>query len=58
MAIVVWLLVRVLGLVLFEWYAKVHCKSVRLGSQTLKDLCDQLRLDLGRWEELEVLWSG
>ena len=32
-AIVVWLLIRVLGLVLFEWYAKVHCKSVRLGRQ-------------------------
>lgn len=55
---VVWLLIRVLGLVLFEWYSKIHCKSVRLGRQTLKDLCDQLRLDLGRWEELEVLWSG
>jgi hypothetical protein len=57
-AITVWLLVRVLGLVLFEVYAKIHCKAVRLGSRTLKDLCDQLRLDLGRWEELEVLWSG
>jgi hypothetical protein len=57
-AIVVWLLIRVLGLVLFEWYAKVHCKSFRLGRQTLKNLCDQLKLDLGRWEELEVLWSG
>ena len=57
-AIVVWLLIRVLGLVLFEWYAKVHGKAVRLGRQTLQDLCDQLRLALGRWEELEVLWSG
>lgn len=57
-AILVWLLIRVLGLVLFEVYAKIHCKAVRLGSRTLKDLCDQLRLDLGRWEELEVLWSG
>jgi len=57
-AITVWLLIRVLGLVLFEVYAKIHCKAVRLGSRTLKDLCDQLRLDLGRWEELEVLWSG
>jgi len=57
-AIIVWLLIRALGLVLFEIYAKIHCKAVRLGSRTLRDLCDQLRLDLGRWEELEVLWSG
>ena len=58
MAIVVWLLIRVLGMVLLEWYAKVHCKAVRLGSTTLKDLCDQLWLALGRWEELDLLWSG
>lgn len=57
-AVVVWLLIRVLGLVLFEWYAKVRGKAVRLGRTTLMDLCDQLWLALGRWEELEVLWSG
>jgi len=57
-AIMVWLLIRIVGMVLFEWYAKVHCKTVRLGSQTLKDLCDHLRTAMGRWEELPVLWSG
>lgn len=57
-AIQVWLLIRVLGLVLFEWFANVHCKTVRLGATTMKDLCDQLWLDLGRWEELDLLWSG
>jgi len=54
----VWLLIRVLGLVLFEWFANVHCKAVRLGKTTLKDLCHQLWLALGRWEELNPLWSG
>ena len=57
-AILVWLLIRVLGLVLFEWFANVHCKAVRLGKTTLKDLCHQLWLALGRWEELNPLWSG
>lgn len=57
-ALLVWLLIRVLGFVLFELYAKVHCQTVRRGLQTLQDLCDQLWLDLGRWEELEPLWSG
>jgi hypothetical protein len=57
-AILVWLLIRVLGFVLFEIYARVHRKVVRLGRQTLQDVCDSLWLDLGRWEELEPLWSG
>lgn len=57
-AILVWLLIRVLGFVLFELYAKVHGKAVRLGKLTLKALCHQLIQDLGRWEELEILWSG
>ena len=52
-----WLLIRVLGFMLFEVYTKVHCKG-RLGSQTLTDVCDELWQDLGRWEELEALWSG
>ena len=53
-----WLLIRVLGFMLFEVYARIHSKLVRLGRQTLTDLCDELWEDLGRWEELEVLWSG
>ena len=57
-AILVWLLIRVLGLVLFEWFANVHCKAVRLGKMTLKDLAQQLWMALGRWEELNPLWSG
>jgi DDE family transposase len=57
-AIVAWLLIRVLGFLLFEIYTKVHGKAVRLGGQTLKDICNQLWQDLGRWEELEPLWSG
>lgn len=57
-AIVVWLLIRVLGFVLFELFAKLHLKTVRLGHQTLQDLRDSLLLALGRWEELESLWSG
>ncbi len=55
---VAWLLIRVLGFLLFEIYTKVHGKAVRLGRQTLKDICNQLWQDLGRWEELEPLWSG
>ena len=57
-AILVWLLIRVLGFVLFELYAKLHTKTVRRGHQTLQDLRDTLLLALGRWEELVPLWSG
>lgn len=53
-----WLLIRVLGFLLFEVYSKIHSKVVRANGQTLADVCDQLREDLGRWEELEPLWSG
>lgn len=52
-----WLLIRILGFLLFEVYSKIHSKAVRFNGQTLTDLCDQLREDLGRWEELEPLWS-
>ena len=54
----IWLLIRILGFMLFEVYTKVHCKGVRLGQQTLTDVCDELWQALGRWEELEALWSG
>lgn len=57
-AMEVWLLIRVLGFVLFELYARRHCQRVRQGAQTLRDLRDDLFLALGRWEELDPLWSG
>ena len=57
-AIQVWLLIRILGFVLFELYAKVHRKIVRLGGQTLTDLCEEIFQALARWAELEPLWSG
>jgi len=57
-AIEVWLLIRVLGFLLFELFANVYCKTVRQGDQTLKDLRDELFMDLGNWQELAPLWSG
>ena len=56
-AIVAWLLILVLALVLFEWFARLHSKLGRLGS-TLQEISRQLFLALARWEELEPLWSG
>ena len=44
----VWLLIRIVGMVLFEWYAKVHGKTVRQGRQTLKDLALPRRCLRGR----------
>lgn len=56
-AIVAWLLILVLGFVLFEWYARLHSKLGRLG-WTLQEIGRELFLALARWEELEPLWSG
>lgn len=56
-AILAWLLILVLGFVLFEWFARLHRKLGRLGS-TLQEIGRQLFLALARWEELEPLWSG
>ena len=56
-AILAWLLILVLAFVLFEWFARLHRKLVRLGS-TLQEIGRQLFLALARWEELEPLWSG
>jgi hypothetical protein len=56
-AIVAWLLILVLGFVLFEWFARLHGKLGRLGC-TLQEIGRQLFLALARWEELEPLWSG
>ena len=57
MAILAWLLILMLGFVVFEWFARLHSKLVRLGS-TLQEIGRQLFLALARWEELEPLWSG
>jgi hypothetical protein len=57
-AITVWLLIRVLGFMLFELFATLYCKTVRQGNQTMKDLRDELFMDLGNWQELAPLWSG
>jgi hypothetical protein len=57
-AIVAWLLILVLGFVLFEWFARLHGKLWRAGRVTLQELARQLDLASARWEELAPLWSG
>lgn len=57
-AIPAWLLILVLGMNLFELFARVHGKLLRLGKVTLQELTKQLDRGLERWEELEPLWSG
>lgn len=57
-AIVVWLLFLILGFVLFEAFARLHCKLLALGKTTLQDINEQLKEAMARWEELEPLWSG
>ena len=48
----------VLGMNLFEIFARVHGKLVRLGQTTLQEIVKQLDRALERWEEIEPLWSG
>lgn len=57
-AIVAGLLFLVLGFVLFGVWARVHGKLLGLASLTLQAIATQLDRALGRWEELEPLWSG
>jgi len=57
-AIVAWLLILVLGLVLFEWFARLQGKLWRQGNVTLRELAKALDRAAERWEELEPLWSG
>ena len=57
-AIVAWLLILVLGLVLFEWFARLQGKLWRQGKVTLRELAKALDRAAERWEELEPLWSG
>ena len=57
-AIVAWLLILVLGFVLFEWFARLHSKLWRAERESLQEAARQLDLALARWEELTPLWSG
>lgn len=57
-AILAWLLILVLAMNLFEVFARVHGKLLRLGKVTLQELAKQLERGMERWEELEPLWSG
>jgi len=58
-AIMAWLLILVLGMNLFEVFARVHGKLVRLNpNTTLQEIVKQLDRALERWEEIEPLWSG
>ena len=57
-AILARLLILVLGMNLFEVFARVHGKLVRLGRTTLQEIARQLDRALERWEELEPLRSG
>jgi Transposase DDE domain len=57
-AIVAWLLIRVLAMNLFEVFARVHSKLMRPGKITLQELVRQLDRALERWEEIEPLRSG
>lgn len=57
-AILAWLLILVLGFVLFEWFVRIHGKLWRQGEVTLQELAKRLDRALERWEELEPLWSG
>jgi hypothetical protein len=57
-AIVAWLLILLLAFNLFEWFARLHGKLLRIGAITLAELTWQLDRALERHEELEPLWSG
>ena len=57
-AIVAWLLILMLAFNLFEWFARLHGKLLRVGAITLVELTQQLDRALERHEELETLWSG
>lgn len=57
-AILARLLILVLAMNLFELFARLHCKRVRLGKATLQQIFRQMDLALERWEELKPLWSG
>ncbi|MGH9757675.1 MAG: transposase [Candidatus Acidiferrales bacterium] len=57
-AIVAWLLFRVLGFIFFEFFARLNSKLWREGRATLQDLAKQLDRALEAVSELQPLWSG
>ena len=57
-AILAWLLILVLGFVLFGVFAQIHGKLLALGRTTRREITEQLRRALEREEELQPLWSG
>jgi hypothetical protein len=57
-AILAWLLILVLGFVLFALCVRVHGKLWRAGRVTLQEVAKQLDRGLERFEELQPLWSG
>lgn len=57
-AIVARLLFLILGYVLFDAFARIHGKLLKLGRWTYKAIVDQLRGGLEHPEELKPLWSG
>ena len=57
-AILAWLLIRVLGFNLFELFVRLHGKLWRQGRVTLAELARQLDRALETVAELQPLWSG
>lgn len=57
-AILAWLLIRVLGFNLFEVFVRLHGKVWRQGRVTLQELARQLDRALEAVAELQPLWSG
>ena len=57
-AILSWLLFRILGFNLFEFFARLNSKLWRQGRTTLQWISRELDRALEMAEELEPLWSG
>jgi len=57
-AILAWLLIRVLGFNLFELFVRLHGKLWRQGRVTLLEVARQLDRALEAVAQLEPLWSG
>jgi hypothetical protein len=57
-AILAWLLIRVLGFNLFELFVRLHGKLWRQGRTTLQEIARQLDRALEAMEQIYPLWSG
>jgi hypothetical protein len=57
-AILVWLLFRILGFNLFEFFVRLNGKLWRAGRTTLQAIARELNLALERTAELPAFWSG